>query len=232
MEVAVLTIKVTISSAKSVPQVVSRSMASARVPRSQSSTPGPVESLIEVIRLFSAVRTVLMLSVTRSPELFTNRDTWPNPMVSSQVSRPRPMHSRSSTGTNDAAPRRSFSFFSRKRITGCRAAASGIAIMNGDSLSQISGRTQITKAAVSRKPSRRSARRSAAFLSSLIRAPSFPVPLFVLNIYFTAVWLHLQPLLVRRSVPPRPPRWIPRPRAAGYSLPAAGPSPSGPGFGD
>ena len=139
--------------------------------RNHCSTPGPVDAPIEVSRLFIASRTELMVSVTRSPEWFTIRLAWPMPKVKNQISRARATISSRITGISDAGLRFIFSFFCRNRITGCSAAASGIEMINGDSLSHTSGTTQRSDTKISTRPSSLSISRSAAFLSSLIRSP-------------------------------------------------------------
>ena len=179
MDAARLMEKLTRFSAISVPNWLRRSIAWLSALRIHCSTPGPVDWPIDLSRLLIACRTELMLSVTRSPEWFTIRLTWPIPNVNSQISSARERISSRSTGIMTAGLRFILIFFCRKRITGCSAAATGIEIIKGDSLSHTSGTIQCSAASTRSRPSSLSSSRSAAFLSSLIRSPPrsdrFPV---------------------------------------------------------
>ena len=171
MDAARLIEKDTSLSPASVPHWLSRLIASAIASRIHCSTPGLVVAPIDVSRLFIASRTELTVSVTISPEWFTIRVTCPMPKVNSQISRPRKMNRSRRTGISDAGLRFILIFFCRNRITGCSAAAIGIAMIKGDSLSQTSGSTQRSAAYAAARPSSLRNSRSAAFLSSLIRSP-------------------------------------------------------------
>ena len=168
MDAARLMEKVTRRFAALLPHSLRRSTALSIALRIHASTPGSVDWPMLASRFFWACRTVLILSETRSPELFTIRVTCPMPKVNSQIRSPRKRNSSRSTGISDAGLRFIFSFFCRKRITGCRAAATGIATIKGDSLSQISGSTQRSTAKMSSSASSLSTSRSAAFLSSVM----------------------------------------------------------------
>ena len=163
-----LTANPTTSAAASVAQLLIRLRALLKALRIISCTWGLKLAEELFIRLSVARWSVPIVSEIMFPDCPTREGACSVMIRITQYVSPSRMPSSTSTSTTTEMPRRIFSLFCAKEITGWSIAASGMAITKGESLSQTWGTAQKANATRTIAPIPFAASRSAAFLSSLM----------------------------------------------------------------